>query len=309
MIVVAALSPALDTTYVVDDLVLGRPHRPSLVRRVAGGKALNMARAASALGAEVRAVPVLGGRVGDLVAELLRADGVVAVPVPDDAETRVCVSVASTATGDLTEVYEHAVPVSEAVVDAVLRELDAALVPGAWLSASGSMPPGGRGDLLTRLVDLARASSARLALDTHGEPLRGLLDAGTGVDLLKVNREEACAALDQPADAELATLVDGLRARTHGTVVVTDGAAGCLGADDHGRWRVALPTTAGTHPVGSGDSFLGALVAALDEGRPLEQALAAATGAGAANAEVPGAAVLDPARARQVADLVRVEPA
>lgn len=308
MIVVAALSPALDTTYVVDDLVLGRPHRPSLVRRVAGGKALNMARAASALGAEVRAVPVLGGRVGDLVAELLRVDGVVAVPVHDDVETRVCVSIAATATGDLTEVYEHAVPVSAGVVDAVLRELEAALVPGAWLSASGSMPPGSGGTLLPRLVDLARASSARLALDTHGDPLRRLLDAGTRVDLLKINREEAREALDEPADAELETLVDGLRARTHGTVVVTDGAAGCLGADDDGRWRAALPTTAGTHPVGSGDSFLGALVAALDAGRPLEQALAAATGAGAANAELPGAAVLDPGRARRVADLVRVEP-
>ena len=92
MIVVAALSPALDTTYVVDELVPGRPHRPALVRRVAGGKALNMARAASSLGAEVRAVPVLGGRIGDLVAELLRADGVAAAPVADDAETRVCVS-------------------------------------------------------------------------------------------------------------------------------------------------------------------------------------------------------------------------
>ena len=50
-----------------------------------------------------------------------------------------------------------------------LGELESALVPGAWLSASGSMPPGGRGDLLTRLVDLARTSSARLALDTHGD--------------------------------------------------------------------------------------------------------------------------------------------
>jgi len=309
VIVVAALSPALDTTYVVDELVPGRPHRPALVRRVAGGKALNMARAASSLGAEVRAVPVLGGRIGDLVAELLRADGVAAAPVADDAETRVCVSIASTAAGDLTEVYEHAVPVSAAVVDAVLGELESALAPGAWLAASGSMPPGDGGRVLPRLVDLARASSARLALDTHGEPLRRLLDAGTRVDLLKINREEACAALDEPADAELATLVDGLRARTHGTVVVTDGAAGCLGADDHGRWRVALPTTAGTHPVGSGDSFLGGLVAALDAGLPLDRALAAATGAGAANAEVPGAAVLDPGRAREIADLVRVVPA
>ncbi|ROS52672.1 1-phosphofructokinase family hexose kinase [Frigoribacterium sp. PhB24] len=307
MIVVAAFSPSLDTAYVVDDLVLGHPHRPSLVRRVAGGKALNMARAASSLGAEVTAVPVLGGRIGDLVAELLRADGVDAVPVPDDVATRVCVSIGSDSTGDLTEVYEHAVPVSDVVVDAVLDSLRAALVPGAWLSVSGSMPPDAGDDLVTRLADLARASSSRFALDTHGEPLRRLLAAGTAIDLLKINREEARVALGAPADAALGSLVDALRVRTRGAVVVTDGAAGSLAADDTGRWSVALPTTAGHHPVGSGDSFLGALVAGLDDGRPLEQALAAATGAGAANAEVPGAAVFDAHRAREIADLVRVE--
>lgn len=309
MIVVAAFSPALDTAYAVDELVRGRPHRPSLVRRVAGGKALNMARAASALGAEVTAVPVLGGRIGELVAELLRADGVEAQPVRDDAETRVCVSISSDATGDLTEVYEHAVPVTATAVDAVLRLLEAALVPGSWLAVSGSVPPGGRGDLLPRLAELARASSARLVLDTHGDALRRLVDLGTPVDLLKINREEAAGALDEPLDAPLGALVAGLRARTHGTVVVTDGADGSLGADDAGAWSVALPTAAGAHPVGSGDSFLGGLVAALDAGRPLDEALAAATGAGAANAEQPGAAVLDPGRARRIAALVRVERA
>jgi len=309
VIVVAAFSPSLDTAYGVDELVLGRPHRPSLVRRVAGGKALNMARAASTLGAEVTAVPVLGGRIGDLVAELLRADGIVATPVADGHDTRVCVSIGSDASGDLTEVYEHAVPVSDDAVDTVLRSLRAALAPGAWLSVSGGLPPGGRDDLVPRLADLARASSSRLALDTHGEPLRRLLEVGTAIDLLKINREEARAALDAPADVALGALVDGLRLRTHGAVVVTDGTAGCLGADHTGRWSAALPTTAGHHPVGSGDSFLGALVAALDAGRSLDRALAAATGAGAANAEVPGAAVFDARRAREIADLVRVVPA
>jgi fructose-1-phosphate kinase PfkB-like protein len=57
----------------------------------------------------------------------------------------------------------------------------------------------------------------------------------------------------------------------------------------------------GRYPVGSGDAFLAGLVTALDDGASWEDALRLALGAGAANAEMPGAARLDPARARTLA--------
>lgn len=55
-------------------------------------------------------------------------------------------------------------------------------------------------------------------------------------------------------------------------------------------------------PVGSGDSVLAGLVAALNAGRSIPDALAQATAAGAANTVQPGAAVFDP---RLVAEWVR----
>ena len=58
----------------------------------------------------------------------------------------------------------------------------------------------------------------------------------------------------------------------------------------------------GRYPVGSGDSFLAGLVTALDRGEAWEDALRLALGAGAANAELPGAARLDPARAAAFAE-------
>jgi fructose-1-phosphate kinase PfkB-like protein len=57
----------------------------------------------------------------------------------------------------------------------------------------------------------------------------------------------------------------------------------------------------GRYPVGSGDSFLAGLVTALERGSDWEDALRSGLGAGAANAELPGAARLDPSRAEALA--------
>jgi fructose-1-phosphate kinase PfkB-like protein len=64
----------------------------------------------------------------------------------------------------------------------------------------------------------------------------------------------------------------------------------------------------GRYPVGSGDAFLAGLATALAAGDELDRALRLATGAGAANALVPGAGELDPAEARRIADTVAVTP-
>ena len=58
----------------------------------------------------------------------------------------------------------------------------------------------------------------------------------------------------------------------------------------------------GRYPVGSGDAFLAGLVVALDAGAGRDDALRAALGAGAANAELPGAGVLDRGRAEALAE-------
>jgi fructose-1-phosphate kinase PfkB-like protein len=63
----------------------------------------------------------------------------------------------------------------------------------------------------------------------------------------------------------------------------------------------------GAYPVGSGDAFLAGLVVALDDGAGWPEALRSALGAGAANAEQPGAGSLDRPRAAELAEQAHVE--
>ncbi|WNB85492.1 PfkB family carbohydrate kinase [Cellulomonas sp. ATA003] len=305
-----ALSASLDITYVVAEL--RGIQRPTDVRHVGGGKALNAVRAASRLGAPTRAVAVLGGGTGEAVRASAVSDGVEVEMVDGGEPTRVCVSVLSRDTGELTEIYEHATPVGPDVLDRVLDRAEGAARarPGWWL-VSGGMPASLGDDVLLRVVAVLQGAGCRVAVDSHGPALRAAL-AGSSPDLVKVNRAEAAELVDHPVDTPLPDLLRLVATRTRGLVVVTDGAAGAIAAGptdgtEHGPGvRAWFDGPAGRFPVGSGDAFLGGMLVALDGGADLAGAMRTATAVAVANAQVAGAAVFDPTAVGPMTDLVRV---
>jgi fructose-1-phosphate kinase PfkB-like protein len=84
--------------------------------------------------------------------------------------------------------------------------------------------------------------------------------------------------------------------------------SGALLVDPDGRAWQGLLDASGHYPVGSGDAFLAGLVVALEQGASWPDALRAGLGAGAANAELPGAGRLERRRAELLTDTVRVVP-
>ncbi len=107
MIVCLAANPSVDRLFEVERLVKGDIHRPSSFVQVAGGKGLNVARAAKALGADVCAVALLRGHSGRWLQEALAAEGVEGEFVWTHGENRSSLSVADRETAGLTEFYEH----------------------------------------------------------------------------------------------------------------------------------------------------------------------------------------------------------
>ncbi len=306
------LSPSLDISYDVEELTVGRIHRPRSVVRCAGGKGLNMVRAAARLGADARAVTVLGGPVGELLRTLLAEEGLAASVVANDAETRICVSVAGT---EMTELYQHATPLGEGVLGQVGGQLEALLeadgpAAGGWLAVNGGLPGGTDPEQVADLLGRARERGVRVAADCYGELLALLLRRG--VDLVKINRSEASALVgtggDGAAPDDLADLTAAVAGRAGAPVVVTDGAAGSMLQTEAGRWLVAASPRRGQHPVGSGDSYLGGLLAGLQQGSGLLDAVRLGAGAATANALLPGPGTLDPTTARQIAADLTVTP-
>jgi 1-phosphofructokinase/tagatose 6-phosphate kinase len=236
-----------------------------------------------------------------VVLEAAEADGVRVEPFDGGALTRTCVSIASETSAELTEIYETAVPIPAETFDAVIGRLaDVARERPGWWLVSGSTPASLGDDAITRIATTVHAAGARLAVDSHGPALAAAVRAAAP-DLVKINRAEAAELTGLPDDAHLTDLVDAVGRRTGGLVVITDGTAGATAGDGRSTVHARLDGHVGLFPVGSGDSFLGGLLVGLEEGDSLGDALRLATAAAVANAQVPGAAVLAPELARELA--------
>lgn len=309
MITCLALSASLDITYLVDSLQVGGITRPREVHRVAGGKALNVARAAATLGAPVRAVAPLGGEIGLLVHSLLLDSGIDLMTVPTAGQTRSCVSIAPDDDERLTELYEPSEPLAASAWDAVVEQVGELPVDrGGWIALSGSIPDGVELAALVGLLGSCRSAGLRIAVDSHGAALAALVD-GVRPELVKVNRSEAAGLLGLPEETPIGTLADGIRERTGGLVVLTDGVAGSWAADATGAFRAQPDPVRGRFPVGSGDSFLAGLLVGLGRGDALSDSVRLAAACASANAAGPGAAVFDLAEVDEALHRITVSSA
>jgi 1-phosphofructokinase len=307
-----AANPSIDRLYELDRLEIGGIHRPSSMTAVPGGKGLNAARAAAALGGLVTAVAILGGRAGDWIADGLADRGLDVRVVSASGETRTCVSVLDRSTGALTEIYEPGSEVDRAVWDALEATIRAELDRGdvAAVALSGSLPPGAPTDGFARIARIAAAALPPVTIlaDTYGAALTAVL--GERPAVIKLNAAEASEAsgldvIDPVSAAKAAGVLRDLGAKA---VVVTLGTSGAAIVDGSGASRLVPPDLVGPYPVGSGDAVLAGLAVAIARGDPLADAARLGLAAGVANAQVPGAGELDPSSIGAILARVRLEP-
>jgi 1-phosphofructokinase family hexose kinase len=309
VIVCLAANPSIDKLFEVERLVRGDIHRPAGFVQKAGGKGLNVARAARSLGADVIAVALLRGHAGRWLADQLQAEGVSSVHVWAHGENRSSLSVADRETGGLTEFYEHGAVVPAAAWTELLHAAASLLDRTSWLTISGSLPRGAPDDGYRDLVAEARAAGVRVALDAEGDRLR--LALASEPEIVKVNQTEARDLLEVPTARHEEALAAARKLRDLAggdghAGVVTRGADGVVLAAPDGTLYEGRLYVRGRYPVGSGDAFLAGLVTALDRGQGWDEALCLALGAATANAELPGAGALDPARAAALAEQAEV---
>lgn len=309
MITIAALNPSVDKLLHVPKLAPGSIHRPAELVAVPGGKGLNVARVAHALGADVRVAGIAGGTAGLWIATTLDALGVPAQWMWVAGESRTCTSVYDATTHELTEFYEPGQPIDADAWDEYLRLIGPGAPDPGWLVVSGSVPPGVRSHQLLTLLEAHRGDTA---VDTSGAALRTATGWGKAA-LVKVNKHEALELLGHDSSKGAACTLPALAGalqRHSGegtTVVVTGGREGAVMMDRNGGSLWARLPVVGRYSVGSGDSFLAGLLTGLEIGEPLPHALRLATAAAAANAEVPGAGVLDPERVEALMPLVELQ--
>ena len=203
MIVTLTANPSFDRTIALSGhLERGGVLRADAVLEQAGGKGVNISRAALAASEDTIAVfPAAGD--SPFTVELQQA-GLTCRPVAPTGAIRVNLTL-SEADGTTTKI-NSAGAVADAALLARLRAPVTDLAGSApWVVLAGSLPPGAPDDWYAEVAAALTTTGAKVAVDTSDRPLIALADAlGTArPDLMKPNAEELAQLTgDDPAAVE-----------------------------------------------------------------------------------------------------------
>ncbi len=287
-------NPALDRTLVVPGLRLGTVHRAERCLIAAGGKGLNVARAARTLGQPALVCAPLGGVTGQQVARLATEEGFAAQWSWHSAgETRTCVLVIDPHGEDATVINEPGPTLSSSDWQTFVATVSTAAITAHVATISGSLPPGVPAEGIGALIATLQAAGCRVIVDTSGSALVAALTVIPYA--IKVNRHELSAALNMPLHNQahvMAALME-LRMRGIALGVVTLGAEGALAINPEGIYYARPPAQAIVSSVGSGDSLLAGLTTGLLREYTLPEALRMGVACGTADALTIGGGLLD----------------
>ena len=310
---VAGPNLTIDRTAVLAELRPGEVLRFERVVVTPGGKGLNVARAARALGHPALLVSLVPGHVGRAAAALIAEEGIELSGVPCAGELRSTMIVQERG-GRTTVLNEPGPTVDERRWADYENAVRGRLTSRSVLVCSGSVPPGAPADAYGRLTQIAHGAGARAIVDAAGSTLLRALDAAP--DVVTPNLAEAEGALglgtggasvesgDDARPRALAAAEALLRQGARAAVVTADAAGAAVASEAGAEWIAAPRVAEVRNPIGAGDVLLSGLAAALERGEGLADATRAGVAAASASVEWPTAGELDPARARVLAALM-----
>jgi 1-phosphofructokinase family hexose kinase len=307
---IAGPNLTIDRTLTLDQLRPGEVLRFSSAVITPGGKGVNVARTAQALGTRATLFGFTPGRTGAAVIELLVDEGHDVVPVAVGGEVR-SAAIVLERSGRVTVMNEPGPRLGAGDWERFEAAVAARLEGERVLACSGSLPPGAPPDAYARLASLAARSGAVGIVDVTGEQLGEAVAAQAGVvtpnlaeaeGLLHGRADETVEAGDpvevrSRACAAAAELV----ARGAHRAIVTAAAAGAAVADRSSVAWLDAPRATVRNPVGAGDALVGGLAVALERGDPFGWAAAFGVAVAAASVETEKAGTLDAVRAEELA--------
>jgi 6-phosphofructokinase 2 len=298
-IVTLTMNPTVDLSTSVERVEPLRKLRCGAGRRDAGGGGINVARVLARFGADATAIYPVGGSLGQLTQQLVHQEGVKSLTVPIRGETREDITVSEAATGRQYRFVLRGPELARAEWIACLDDFVG--IRADFICASGSLPPGVPEDFYARVAKLVVGWGGKLLLDTSGPALKAAL--AEHIFLIKPNLREMCELVGAFLETQAARIgaCRGLIAEGRVEIVaLTLGADGALLVTANRAWRAEALPIKPISTVGAGDSFLGAMLWALQSKMSLEDCFRYAVAAGSAALLVEGT---DLCRPKDVAGL------
>lgn len=280
-IITLTMNPTIDKSTSVETVASEIKLRCEIPQFDPGGGGINVSRAVKKLGGESVAAYTAGGRTGEKLGDLLRAEDIALEPIPIADITRENMTVFEHSSGLQ---YRFGMP-GPTVTEAEWQNcLDVIFAQEAdYIVASGSLPPGAPLDFYAQLARRAHGTPCRVIIDTSGEALEACAQAQ--VFLMKPNLREI-ELLSGEAFTNEAKLIETaqrlINAGMAEVLVISMGASGALFVTATESAMMRPPVVPIQSKVGAGDSMVGGIVWSLANGDDLEVAVRYGIAAGSA---------------------------
>ena len=304
MILTLTPNPSIDRTVAIDgELSRGQVHRVASVTSQAGGKGVNISRAA--VTADIPSIAVVPAAKDDaFVIELLGA-GIDCRPVRPAGDVRVNLTITEP-DGTTTKLNSPGATVLPLHLELMAQAVLVRASSADWTVLAGSLPAGAPPGFYAELVRRLREVGGRVAVDTSDAPLRALVDAlpASAPDLMKPNGDELASFTGGDADVlesdphATAAAARQLIECGVGAVLATLGGNGAVLVTPDGAWHATPPPTTVVSTVGAGDSSLFGYLLGDIRGLPAPERLALAVAYGSAAAGLPGTTIPRPSQLR-----------
>ncbi|PUE32298.1 phosphofructokinase [Limnohabitans sp. Jir61] len=307
-ILTITINPALDVLTTIDKVSDTHKMRCGPTLKHPGGGGVNVARVLHRLGANCVSVYLAGGVTGERHHKLMSAEKVRCHVIPIAEETRESFTAHETSSGNDFRFVLPGPHVSAAEYEACF-DFVAKHMPKKFLVISGGIAPGVPENFYARLTTLAKQHNVRVVLDANGPALAEALKVG--VYLFKPSLRElrdltGQALPDEASQMEAAQqLIQSGQAEI---VAVSLGAEGAMVVSASEHWcarsiKVDVQTT-----IGAGDSFVAAMVWALNRDESLRKAFQFGMASGAAALLAPGTSLSQAADIAQLMPLLVLNP-
>jgi 1-phosphofructokinase family hexose kinase len=253
-----------------------------------GGKGFNVSRLLLGFDTPSIALGFIGGESGKFLENGLHSLGIQTDFVWVEGETRTNVSIRSQAEAHYIKANEPGPTISPQDVQLLLDKIAELAAPGDWWVLAGSLPPGCPVYIYKQIATLLKPKGSQAILDTSGEALK--LGCQAGPFLCKPNLHEAQnvtgLSSEDPQEVAAAILEAGAA-----NVVISLGEEGAIYRGEQGAFAIAAPEIEEKNPIGAGDSMVGGMAWALQQGLDFRQVVCWGAACGAATASLEGTSV------------------
>ncbi len=298
MIITVTLNPALDKTATIKPLVPGGLNRIQKSELDAGGKGINVSKLIASLKGSSLATGFVGGSTGDALLSMLDQLSLKHNFLRVQGNTRINLKLLDEVHG-ITEVNDPGIMVTEAEETQLLEVLSQYAQKRSIFVLAGSMHNGAEADFYKKLTKSLKAQGAHVFVDADGEAFAQALEAAP--DFVKPNKEELLHYFYK--DSSKAVNTDDLivlcrqlvNDKGIGLVALSLGHEGAIFVNATKCLVAPALKVKTSSTVGAGDSMVGAVAYAMDQGYDLENTvrLAMASSAGAVTTEGTKAPTLE----------------